>query len=328
MAKKIQESQAKGLDLALETIKKKFGTGSIVRLNNESLPNIDFIPFQHTRLNKAVGGGIARGHITEIFGPESVGKTSLCTDIIIQAQRMGLTCAFIDAENVYDLAYANKLGVDTEKLLFSQPNCGEESLSIMEYLVRSGEIGLVIVDSIAHLVPAAEIAGEIGDAHMGLMARLMGQAMRKTVAIIGKTNTAVVFTNQTRASLAMYTSPITTPGGQAVKFAASQRIQLRRKEILDKDGEIGIRVLAKVIKNKVGIPYQECELNIISGIGIDWADDLLSLAIDLRIAEQSGAWYTIEGERVQGTSAARSLIRCDKEISKKLLHKVSEAQKL
>jgi len=305
----------KALEVAVASIEKEFGKGSILS-GSSHFPDIERISSGSIRLDAALGGGYALGRFLEIYGPESSGKTTLALHAIAGCQSKGYKAAFIDAEHALDIKYAAALGVDVEHLLISQPDCGEQALNIVEHLVRSGVVRLQVVDSIAALVPRAELEGDMGDSHMGLQARMMSQAMRKLCAICERANTSVLFINQIRMKIGvMFGNPETTTGGNALKFYASQRLDIRRIGIL-KDGsgdeaeKIGISTRVKVVKNKVGPPFKECEFNIIFGEGIDWAAELLDIAVEKNIVEKSGAWYSYQGERIgQGAANAVTTIR-------------------
>ncbi len=300
----------KAIDLALSQIEKQFGKGAIMRLgNDEPLPDIAAISTGALSLDMALGvGGVPRGRITEIYGPESSGKTTLALHVVAEAQKKGGIAAFIDAEHALDIGYARKLGVKTDDLLVSQPDTGEQALDIAEMLVRSGAIDVLVVDSVAALVPKAEIEGDMGDSHMGLQARLMSQALRKLTAIISKSNTAVIFINQIRMKIGvMFGNPETTTGGNALKFYASVRMDIRKIAALKQGNDvIGSRTRVKVVKNKVAPPFKEVEFDILYGEGISRTGDLLDLAVDKGVIDKSGAWFSYNGDRIgQGRENSR-----------------------
>ena len=305
----------KAIELAVSAIEKQFGKGSVMRLGVDDplVQDIAAISTGSVSLDLALGvGGVPRGRVIEIFGPESSGKTTLTLHIIAEAQKAGGVAAFIDAEHALDVGYARKLGVRTEDLLISQPDTGEQALEICEMLVRSGAVDVVVIDSVAALVPRAELEGEMGDQHMGLQARLMSQALRKLTATISKSQTTVIFINQIRMKIGvMFGNPETTTGGNALKFYASQRLDIRRVGAL-KDGEtvIGNRTRVKVVKNKVAPPFREVEFDILYGHGISREGDLLDLAVENNIVEKSGAWFSYAGERIgQGRENAREFLK-------------------
>jgi recombination protein RecA len=305
----------KALELAVAAIEKQFGKGSVMRLAEGQSPTQDIpaISTGSVSLDLALGvGGVPRGRIVEIYGPESSGKTTLTLHIVAEAQKAGGIAAFIDAEHALDVGYARKLGVRTEDLLISQPDTGEQALEICEMLVRSGAVDVVVIDSVAALVPRAELEGEMGDQHMGLQARLMSQALRKLTATISKSQTTVIFINQIRMKIGvMFGNPETTTGGNALKFYASQRLDIRRVGAL-KDGDtvIGSRTRVKVVKNKVAPPFREVEFDILYGHGISREGDLLDLAVENNIVEKSGAWFSYGGERIgQGRENSRDFLK-------------------
>ncbi len=316
------ESRKKALELALSQIEKQFGKGSIMKLDSHVRTDIDVIPTGSLSLDLALGvGGVPRGRVIEVYGPESSGKTTLTLSIIAQIQRMGGTAAFIDAEHAFDSSYAGKVGVNLDELLMSQPDTGEQALEIAETLVRSNAVDLLIIDSVAALTPRAEIEGEMGDAHMGLQARLMSQALRKLTAAISKTNTCIIFINQIRMKIGvMFGSPETTTGGRALKFYASVRIDLRRIDSI-KQGEqfIGNRVKAKIVKNKVAPPFKEAEFEIYFDEGISRSADILDLGVQTEIIQKSGTWLSFENERIgQGKENGRKFLRENPKILDKL----------
>ncbi len=319
----------KALDLAITQIDRQFGKGSIMRLGTEgALIAVEAIPTGSLSLDAALGiGGIPRGRIVEIFGPESSGKTTLTLHIIAEAQKAGGLAAFIDAEHALDAVYAGKLGVDTDNLLISQPDTGEQALEITETLVRSGALDVIVVDSVAALVPKAEIEGEMGDAQMGLQARLMSQAMRKLAGAISKSRTTVIFINQIREKLGvLFGNPETTTGGRALKFYASVRIDIRRiASIKQGDQIVGNRTRCKVVKNKVAPPFREAEFDIMYGTGISSEGDLIDLAVKNNIIEKSGTWFSYGDERLgQGRENAKRFLQENDEIRTEIENKVRE----
>lgn len=293
--------KVKALEQALVQIEKQFGKGSIMKLGDKGISEIDVIPTGCLTLDLALGvGGVPRGRIVEIYGPEASGKTTVALHIIAEAQKMGGTAAFIDAEHALDPIYAGRLGVDLENLYVSQPDNGEQALDITEALVRSGAVDIIVVDSVAALTPKAEIDGEMGDSHMGQQARLMSQALRKLAGIVHKTNTCVIFINQLRDKIGvMFGSPETTTGGKALKFYASVRLDVRKIDILKKDAEIiGNRTRIKVVKNKLAPPFRQAEFDIRYGLGISSAGCVLDLAVNYDIVHKSGAWFSYKDEKI------------------------------
>ncbi|TET32954.1 MAG: recombinase RecA [Planctomycetota bacterium] len=306
---KEENQKRSALDFALNQIKKKCGPGSIMYLGSKEVQNVPSISTGSLSLDLALGiGGIPRGRVTEIFGPEASGKTTLALHIIANAQRNGGTAAFIDAEHALDPLYARKLGLNLESLLVSQPDSGEQALEICELLISSNALDVVVIDSVAALVPRAELEGDMGDSHMGLQARLMSQAMRKLSGIISKSNTCVIFTNQIRMKIGvMFGNPETTPGGRALKFYASVRLDIRRiAAIKDGDKFIGNRTRVKVVKNKVAAPFKKAEFDIIYDKGISWVGDVLDLAVENGIVQKAGAWYSYGKTRI-GQGRERSV---------------------
>jgi recombination protein RecA len=309
----MQDDKKKALSLAIAQIEKSCGKGSIMRLGAEQRARIDSISTGAINLDAAIGiGGIPRGRITEIYGPESSGKTTLCLHIVANAQRAGGVAAFVDAEHALDTEYARKLGVDVENLLISQPDTGEQALEIADILVRSGAVDVVVVDSVAALVPKAEIEGEMGDSHMGLQARLMSQALRKLTGAIARSKTSVVFINQLREKIGvMFGNPETTTGGKALKFYASLRLDIRRiGPVKEKEDVIGSHVRVKVVKNKVAPPFRQAEFDIMYAEGISHASLVLDIAAEANIIEKSGAWYSYKGQKIgQGRENAKMFLK-------------------
>ena len=307
------QQKDKTLDLAISQIEKQFGQGSIMRMGEDSIIKIEGISTGSISLNAALGiGGIPRGRITEIYGPESSGKTTLSLHIIAEAQKSGGYAAFIDAEHAMDPEYAKKLGVDTDNLLISQPDTGEQALDITETLVRSGALDVIVIDSVAALVPKAELDGDMGDSHMGLQARLMSQALRKLTGTVSKSRTSVIFINQIRHKIGvMFGSPETTTGGNALKFYASVRLDIRRiGQIKEGDQVVGNRTRVKVVKNKVAPPFKNTEFDIMYGEGISYEGDLLDLAVQADIVNKMGAWYSFNKEKIgQGKENAKRYLQ-------------------
>ena len=318
----------KALETALGQIDKQFGKGSVMKLGEYQAMNIEAIPTGALSLDIALGiGGIPRGRIIEIFGPESSGKTTLALHAIAEAQKLGGEAAFIDAEHALDPVYAKHLGVDIDNLIVSQPDTGEQALEIAEALTRSGAIDIIVVDSVAALVPKAEIDGDMGDAHVGLQARLMSQALRKLAGVINKSKTVIIFINQLREKVGvMFGNPETTPGGRALKFYASVRLDIRKIENIKTDGEVtGARARVKVIKNKVAPPFREAEFDIVYGKGISKEGNILDLAVNLNLVEKSGAWFSYKGEKIgQGRENAKLYIKNNLEVAKELEEKIRD----
>jgi len=322
----VAEDKNKTLDTAIFQIQKQFGKGSIMRLGTDEREAVSVISTGTLSIDIATGvGGVARGRITEIYGPESSGKTTLALHIIAEAQKAGGSAAFIDAEHALDIGYAERLGVKVDDLLVSQPDYGEQALEIVEILIRSGAVDVIVVDSVAALVPKAEIDGNAGDSHVGLQARLMSQAMRKLTGVLKRTNTAIIFINQIRMKIGvMFGNPETTTGGNALKFYSSLRLDIRRQAAI-KDGleVIGNRTKVKVVKNKMAPPFKEAEFDIIYGEGASKVGDLLDLAVAQDIVEKSGAWYSYNGERIgQGRENSKLFLKEHPEICDDLERKV------
>jgi len=319
-------SDNKTLDLAITQIEKQYGKGSIMKLNEEVVVECNGISTGSISLDAAVGiGGVPRGRIVEIYGPESSGKTTLTLHIIAQAQKNNGVAAFIDAEHAFDPAYAKKLGVDFESLYFSQPDNGEQALEIADILVRSGTLDVIVIDSVAALVPKAELEGDMGDSHMGLQARLMSQALRKLTGTVSKSKTCVIFINQLRHKIGiMFGSPETTTGGNALKFYASLRLDIRRiASIKDADAIVGNRTRVKVVKNKMASPGRMCEFDIMYGEGISYEGDLIDLAVKAEIIKKMGSWYSYNDEKIgQGRENAKKYIRDNEKFMLKIEEEV------
>ena len=316
----------KALDLALAQIDKQFGKGSIMRMGEKGSLVIDTIPTGALALDLALGvGGLPRGRVTEIFGPESSGKSTLAMHVVAEAQRNGGICAYVDAEHAMDPIYARAIGVDVDQLLISQPDTGEQALEIGDMLVRSGALDVVVIDSVAALTPRAEIEGEMGDSHVGLQARLMSQALRKLTANLNKTNTIAIFINQLREKIGvMFGSPETTPGGRALKFYSSVRLDIRRIESI-KDGVeiVGSRTRVKVVKNKVAPPFKQAEFDIMYGKGISREGSLLDMSVEMGIVKKSGAWFTYDGEQLgQGRENAKNFLMENPEVMMEISERV------
>ena len=322
-----RSERGKAVELAVGQIEKQFGKGSIMRLGQKGpIQPIDSIPTGSISIDYALGvGGVPRGRVIEIFGPESSGKTTLALQVIAQAQKLGGMAAFVDAEHALDAAYAKKLGVELDNLLVSQPDNGEQALEIVEVLIRSGGVDVVVVDSVAALVPRAEIEGEMGDAQMGLQARLMSQALRKLTGVVSKSKTSLIFINQLREKIGvMFGNPETTTGGRALKFYASVRVDIRRiATIKDGDTVVGGRTRVKIVKNKVAPPFREAEFDVMYGEGISREGDLLDVAVDKRVVEKSGTWFAYGGERLgQGRENAKAFLRENPETFRKIDERV------
>ena len=312
----------RAIDTAMAQIEKMYGKGSIMRLGDQTNLNVDYIPTGSLALDVALGiGGLPRGRIVEIYGPESSGKTTLALHVVAEAQKRGGEVAFVDAEHAMDPAYARALGVNVEEMLISQPDTGEQALEITEALVRSGAIDVIVVDSVAALVPRAEIEGEMGDSYVGLQARLMSQALRKLTGAVGKTNTIVIFINQLREKVGvMYGNPEVTTGGRALKFYSSVRIDVRRIETLKNGSEVvGNRTRAKVVKNKVAPPFREAEFDIMYGEGIAHEGELLDLGVKLDLVQKAGSWFSMGETRIgQGRDAAKRYLQENPEVAEQL----------
>lgn len=322
------DGKSKALGLALDSIEKQFGKGSIMKMGDSYATKVECIPTGSLSLDLALGGGIPKGRIIEIYGPESSGKTTLTLHAIAEIQKQGGTAAFIDAEHALDPAYAKRIGVDVENLLLSQPDNGEQALEIAETLVRSNAVDLIVVDSVAALVPRAEIEGDMGDSHMGLQARLMSQALRKLTGVISRSNATVVFINQIRMKIGvMFGNPETTTGGNALKFYASVRMDIRRiAQIKQGESIIGNRTRVKVVKNKIAPPFRQAEFDIMYNEGISKAGDVLDLAVTHEIVEKSGAWFAYKGEKIsQGREAAKVYLVANPKVLEEIAKKVTEA---
>lgn len=327
-AKEIKQDKMEALNNTIKAIEKQFGKGSIMKLGENATMNMEVISTGCISLDIALGvGGIPRGRVIEIFGPESSGKTTVALHCIAQAQKEGGMAAFIDAEHALDPLYAKKLGVDISNLLVSQPDNGEQALEITEALVRSGAIDVVVIDSVAALVPKAELDGEMGDVHVGLQARLMSQALRKLTGHIGKSNAVVIFINQIREKIGIvYGNPETTTGGRALKFYSSLRLEVRKGESIKQGTEqIGIRTKVKVVKNKVAPPFKTVEFDIMYGTGISKEGDVLDMGADLEVIQKSGSWYSFEGERMgQGRENSKEYLKTNPEIYKICAERIRE----
>src|SRR6187455_3173256 len=322
------KERAKAIDAALAQIDKQFGKGSIMRLGTRDKVDVPAIPTGSLSLDAALGvGGVPRGRVIEIFGPESSGKTTLSLHVISEAQRRGGMAAFIDAEHALDATYAAKLGVDTDNLLVSQPDSGEQALEIAEVLIRSGAVDVLVIDSVAALVPRAELEGDMGDAQMGLQARLMSQALRKLTSVVAKSGTCLIFINQLREKIGvMFGSPETTTGGRALKFYASVRLDVRRIETL-KDGTdmVGSRTRIKVVKNKLAPPFKQAEFDIMYGTGISREGSMIDVGVDTGFVRKAGAWYTYEGEQLgQGKENVRTFLRENPDVANEIEKRIKE----
>jgi recombination protein RecA len=333
-AERATAERGKAVDAAILAIEKQFGSGSIMKLGSAARQQVDFIPTGSIALDLALGvGGIPRGRITEIFGPESSGKTTVCQHVIAEAQRRGGVAAFIDVEHALDPGYARACGVNVDELLVSQPDTGEQALEITETLIRSAGIDVVVVDSVAALVPRAEIEGEMGDSFVGIQARLMSQALRKLTGAVSRSNTALVFTNQLREKIGvMFGNPETTPGGRALKFYASVRLDIRRVETIKTGTEsVGNRVRVKVVKNKVAPPFRVAEFDVMYGEGVSREGGLLDVGVAMGVVTKTGAWFTFEETRLgQGREAAKEFLKGAKdvaaEIDRRIRGKINEVE--
>lgn len=324
--------KVKALEIALSQIEKQFGKGSIMKLGEAAAKmNVEVIPTGALSLDIALGvGGIPRGRVVEIYGPESSGKTTVALHILAEAQKLGGTAAFIDAEHALDPVYARRLGVDIDNLLISQPDTGEQALEIAEALVRSGAVDVIVVDSVAALVPRAEIEGEMGDSHVGLQARLMSQALRKLTGAISKSHTVAIFINQIREKVGvMFGNPEITPGGRALKFYASVRLEVRKTETLKHGADIvGVRTRAKVVKNKVAPPFKQADFDIMYGEGISREGCIIDIATEMKIIEKSGAWYSYNGERLgQGRENVKEFFKENTAVAIEIETKIREVMK-
>ncbi len=327
--RKVDEEKKKALEAVFNVIEKEYGAGSIMKLGDTHVSSVDSIPTGSLTLDMALGvGGMPRGRIIEIYGPESSGKTTVALHVVAEAQKMGGEAAFIDAEHALDPVYAQKLGVDIDNLIVAQPDTGEQALDIAEALVRSGALDVIVVDSVAALVPKAEIEGEMGDAHVGLLARLMSQALRKLTAIVAKSGAVVIFINQLREKVGvMYGNPETTPGGRALKFFSSVRLDVRRLEVIKNGTEIiGNKTRVKVVKNKVAPPFKEAEFDIMYGEGISKTGNILDMAVELGFIKKSGAWFSYDGEKIgQGRDNVRKYMQDNPEFCDNIERQVREA---
>jgi len=325
----LSANREKAVEMAIGQIERQFGKGAIMKLGGQSIEDIPVIPTSSLALDRALGvGGIPRGRVVELFGPESSGKTTLALHIVAEAQKQEGIAAFIDAEHALDVGYAKLLGVNCDELLVSQPDTGEQALEITEVLVRSGAMDVVVIDSVAALVPRAEIEGEMGDTHVGLQARLMSQALRKLTGSISRSKTSVIFINQIRMKIGvMFGNPETTPGGNALKFYSSVRLDIRRIGAI-KEGQdvVGSRTRVRVVKNKVAPPFKEAEFDIMYGEGISAGGDLLDMGVETNVVEKSGAWYSFEKERIgQGRENAKTFLKENPEIFGRMREKVRDA---
>jgi recombination protein RecA len=326
---KIRQEKMKALQLTLDKIEKGYGKGTIMKMGDRAVENVEYIPSGSIALNMALGvGGYPRGRVIEIFGPESSGKTTLAIHAIAEAQRTGGIAAFIDAEHAFDRFYAEKLGVDVENLFISQPDNGEQALEITDHLIRSGAIDIIVIDSVAALTPKAEIEGEMGDAKLGLQARLMSQALRKLTANISKTNTTCMFINQLREKIGvMFGSPETTTGGNALKFYASVRVDIRRTGQIKEGEEVfGNRTKVRIVKNKLAPPFRKAEFDIVYGEGISRTGEIIDLGVDFGIIQKSGSWFAYKDTKLgQGRDAVKLVLKDNPELAEELEKKIIEA---
>ncbi len=324
----ISDDRKKALEVAMAQIEKNFGKGSVMKLGEIGAVNVDSIPTGALSLDIALGiGGVPRGRIIEVYGPESSGKTTVALHMIAEAQKTGGIAAFIDAEHALDPVYARNLGVDVDNLIVSQPDTGEQALEITEQLIRSGAIDIIVIDSVAALVPKAEIDGEMGDTHVGLQARLMSQALRKLTGVLSKSKTVAIFINQLREKVGvMFGNPETTPGGRALKFYSSVRLDVRKQEAIKMNGEtLGTRTKVKVVKNKVAPPFREAEFDIVYGKGISKTGCILDLAVSLDIVNKAGAWFSYNGNKIgQGREAAKLFLETNPEVTKEIEKRVRD----
>ena len=324
----ISDDRKKALEVAMAHIEKNFGKGSVMNLGEIGAVNVDSIPTGALSLDIALGiGGVPRGRIIEVYGPESSGKTTVALHMIAEAQKTGGIAAFIDAEHALDPVYARNLGVDVDNLIVSQPDTGEQALEITEQLIRSGAIDIIVIDSVAALVPKAEIDGEMGDTHVGLQARLMSQALRKLTGVLSKSKTVAIFINQLREKVGvMFGNPETTPGGRALKFYSSVRLDVRKQEAIKMNGEtLGTRTKVKVVKNKVAPPFREAEFDIVYGKGISKTGCILDLAVSLDIVNKAGAWFSYNGNKIgQGREAAKLFLETNPEVTKEIEKRVRD----
>ncbi len=325
---KANGEKLKALQLTMDKIKKDFGKGSVMMMNEQGNRQMETISTGSIGLDTALGvGGLPRGRVTEIYGPESSGKTTIAIHVIAEAQKKGGICAIIDAEHAFDVTYAKRLGVDIDNLLISQPDYGEQALEIADRLILSGAVDVVVIDSVAALVPKGELEGEMGDSKMGLQARLMSQALRKLTATIGKTNCCCIFINQLREKIGiMFGNPETTTGGNALKFYSSVRLDIRRMtQIKDGDGAVGNRTKVKVVKNKVAPPFRKAEFDIIFGQGISKTGEIIDIGVELNIIQKSGSWYSYDGNKLgQGREAVRQLLLDNPEMANEIEAKIRE----
>jgi len=326
--KKERKSQRRDLQEAIEELKQRFGEGAIMKLKDIRPVDVEAIPTGSISLDSALGvGGIPRGRVVEIFGPESTGKSTLALHVLAEAQKQGGVGAFVDAEHALDPDYAKRIGVDVEELLISQPDSGEQALQIVETLVRSGTVDVIVVDSVAALTPKAEIVGEMGDVHIGLQARLMSQALRKLAAIVSKAKTSVIFLNQTRMKIASYGNPETTPGGLALKFYSSVRVRLGRiAQIKHKDEIIGSRIRAKIVKNKVAAPFKTAEFDIYYNEGISKTADIIRTGLKYGVVERAGSWFQYKDRKLgQGMEASKKFLKENPKITKGIKQEIIKA---